>query len=456
MALFAHESHRRVTSAPSRPTDPRAAVAAFLSFLFPGLGQAYNRQGRLSAALAGPTALVVAALLFGLAIGGTGLSLLVDRRFLIGLLLLDLGLLGWRLIAMLQAHARRDGFDSRRWTTWVTGLLVVATLGMHLLPAWYAVKAIDTLGSVALGGTGGFRDDLADVFPHLSRLPTPSAKPAANARVNILLVGIDSLPNRVTALTDTMLVVSLATDGGPSAMISVPRDLYGVPLPDGTPFNGKLNSLMSYAAYDPAQFPAGGVETLKATIGGLLGIPIQYFAAVKMLGFKDAIDAVGGVDVTVVSAVNDPGYYDEYDQPGGFYVQPGTYHMDGHFALAYVRSRMGAGDSDFTRADRQQQLLTALQQQLTAANLLLSLPDLLDAVKSSVATDVPSDQIPLLAQALHDADFAQLRRVVLQPPTFMSVDANSPAGYILLPDLEAIRAAVAKLVALLPSPTPAP
>ncbi len=432
----------------SHAAEPRAALAAFLSFVFPGLGQAYNRQPRLAVLLAGPIALVLGMVLLALAIGGRGvLSLLLDQRFLVGLLVLDLALLGWRLVAVLQAHSRRDDLDPRRWTGWVTGLLVVVTLGMHLLPAWYTVKAIDTLASVAAGGAGGFGDDLGDVFPMGSGAPTPSAVPEGTKRINLLLVGIDSLPGRVTSLTDTMLVVSLSLDGGPSAMISVPRDLYGVPLPDGTLFNRKLNGLMSYAGARPEAFPLGGVGTLKAAIGGLLGIPIHYFAAVKMLGFKDAIDAIGGVEVTVTRAVNDPTYWDEYSRLVGFTIQPGTYHMDGHLALAYVRSRKGVGDNDFTRAERQQQLLAALQQQLSAGNLLVSLPGLLDAVKSSLATDIPGSAFSTLAAGVQDADASHIRRLVLQPPEHMRVNANSPAGYILIPDLDAIRAAVIALIA---------
>ncbi|HEX6140114.1 MAG TPA: LCP family protein, partial [Candidatus Limnocylindria bacterium] len=194
-----------------------------------------------------------------------------------------------------------------------------------------------------------------------------------------------------------------------------------------------------YAAARPDQFPLGGVGTLKATIGKLLGVRIHYFAAIDLLGFKQAIDAVGGVDITVERAVNDPTYYDEFGKPAPFYIQPGQDHMDGRTALAYVRSRKGAGDSDFTRADRQQQLLTALRAQLTAGNLVLALPGLLDAVKNALSTDIPSDRIPALAQAVQEADMSQLRRIVLQPPEFMTPDPHSPAGYILVPNLDAIR-----------------
>jgi LCP family protein required for cell wall assembly len=299
------------------------------------------------------------------------------------------------------------------------------------------------------GGTGGVDPGGGRAAP----LPEPSNQPnvVAGERVNVLLVGVDAGPGRTTELTDTMLVVSLDPVGGDSAMISIPRDLYGVPLPDGRIFNAKLNSLMAQANAHPAEFPLGGVGTLKATIGELLGVRIHYFAAINLLGFMDAIDAVGGVDVTVERAIDDPFYNDEITgRRVGFHLPAGLHHMDGRLALAFVRSRKGAGDNDFTRADRQQQLLTALQEKLTAGNLLLSLPGLLDAVKNTIATDVPSARIPDLAQAIQDADMSQLRRIVLQPPEFMTANPFSAAGYILIPNLDAIRAIGAKL---LPAPS---
>jgi LCP family protein required for cell wall assembly len=223
-------------------------------------------------------------------------------------------------------------------------------------------------------------------------------------------------------------------------MVSVPRDLYGVPLPDGTPYNQKLNSLMTFAADHAADFPLGGVGTLKATIGKLLGLPIHYFAAINLLGFKQTVDSIGGVDMTVTRAVSDPTYVDEFGHQIGFYIQPGTYHMDGRTALAFVRSRKGVGDSDFTRADRQQQLLTAIREKLTAGNLVLALSGLLDAVKNTIATDVPSRRLAELAQAVQGADMSHLQRVVLQPPDYMRADPFSSAGYILVPDLATIHA----------------
>lgn len=440
--------------------DGRSSLAALLSFLLPGLGQAYNGQALLAAALVGPIFVLLLLLILAVATRGSQLlSSLLDIRVLVALIVLDVALLGWRLVAILQAHGWREPLGARRWTTYATAVLVVITLAMHVLPAWYATKAIDTLNSVSLGGTpsrggGG--------LPGFSALPEPSDQPevARGERINVLLVGVDSAPGRITALTDTMLVVSLDPETGRSAMISIPRDLYGAPLPDGTPFNQKLNALMVTAANDPAAYPLGGVGTLKATIGELLGAPIHYFAAVNLLGFKQAIDAVGGVDVTVERAVSDPTYANEFGQPTGFYITPGTYHMDGVTALAFVRSRKGIGDSDFTRAERQQQVLAALREQLTAGNLVLALPGLLDAVKNTITTDVPADRLSAIAQVIQDTDLTSLERVVLQPPEYMTADPFSAAGYILIPDLEAIRALGERLLgdglASAPTSSPAP
>ncbi|MEP7040144.1 MAG: LCP family protein [Chloroflexota bacterium] len=429
------------------PQGPRASFAAFLSFLFPGLGQAYNGETGLAVLLAAPVVVLIGLIVLVLGVASSQvLTRLFDFRFLIGLIVLDLVLLGWRLIAVMQAHGYRAQPTIRSRASWATALLVVVTLAMHAVPAYYVVKAIDTLDSVALGGSHG--PTLRSKLPAFGRLLEPSGQPDVTRgdRVNVLLVGIDSAPGRTTQLTDTMLVVSLDPDGSRSAMISIPRDLYGVPLPDGAPYNQKLNSLMSFAGAHPADFPQGGVETLKATVGKLLGVPIHYFAAVNLLGFKQTVDSIGGVDIVVKRAVSDPSYVDEYGHHVGFYIKPGAYHMNGHTALGFARSRKGAGDNDFVRADRQQDILTAIREKLTAGNLMLALPGLLDAVKNTIATDVPSGRLAALAAAVQGADVSQLQRIVLQPPEFMSVNAHSSAGYILIPDLAAILAIGEQLV----------
>jgi LCP family protein required for cell wall assembly len=444
-------------------TDSRSVLAALLSFLFPGLGQAYNREGGVAWLLALPVVALVALAVVTVSIGSSRLLVhLLDQRFLISLLVLDGVLLAWRLVAIVQAHGHRERPSPRRWTTYATAAILVVTVAMHALPGWYAIAAVDTLGAVGQGGGGGGSDDLNDAFGGIGiTVPQPSAVPdSTRQRINILLVGIDWKPGRGEHLTDTMLVVSLDRRTGRSAMISIPRDLYGAKLPDGRVYNAKLNSLLIIATSQPRTYPLGGVGTLKGTVGGLLGIQIDYIASINLLGFKQAVDSIGGVDVTVTRAIRDPTYTNEYDRKTGFFISAGRHHMDGHTALGYVRSRKGAGDSDFTRAARQQEVLAAIRAKLTAGNLVTALPSLLDAVKRTVSTDVPTDQIPILAQAIQDADLDHVERAVVQPPLVHS--ARGPGGAsILVPDFAAILALGQRLMAEPPTtaagviPTPA-
>ena len=401
----------------------------------------------LASLLAVPVLLLVILGVLVVAVSGSGiLSRLLDTRVLVALIVLDVALFGWRLIAILQAHGDRGRFTARSWPTWVTGLLVLATVAMHALPGYYAVKAIDTLGSVSLEGGGGLLDDRTGTDVEIS---APSFQPEVTRgeRVTILLVGVDFAPGRAHHLTDTMLVATLDPETGEGAMISIPRDLYGAPLGDGRVYNAKLNSLMATAAADRVTYPLGGPATLKSAIGDLLGTRIHYFAAIDIEGMREVIDTLGGVTVTVERTINDPQYPDTLTGQRGLYIEAGVQHLDGRAALGYVRSRMSAGENDFTRAERQQQLLAAIAEQLTAGNLLVTLPGLLDAVKGNVATDIPSSRISALAGEVQDADLGGLERHVLSPDEgYVVVDATSAAGYVLYPNVDSIRALVDRIV----------
>jgi anionic cell wall polymer biosynthesis LytR-Cps2A-Psr (LCP) family protein len=152
------------------------------------------------------------------------------------------------------------------------------------------------------------------------------------------------------------------------------------------------------------------------------------------------------VDVLVEREIIDRNYFNEQGERVGFRIQPGWHHLDGSLALAYARSRKSEGENDFTRAARQQQILTAVREKLTAGNLVLALPALLDAVKNTISTDVPESKFSALAAAIQQADLDKLERVVLQPPDHMTADPLSAAGYILIPDIEAIRETVDALM----------
>ena len=147
--------------------------------------------------------------------------------------------------------------------------------------------------------------------------------------MNVLLIGMDSGVGRTTALTDTMIVVSLDPVAKTVSMASIPRDMVDVPLPDGRKYRGKINGLVSYARWHPNKFPGSkdGQSVLTAALGTLLGMKIDYWAQVNLGGFVYLVDSVGGVNINVTDGFCDP-RYKEYGIKG-FNITPGRYHMDG-------------------------------------------------------------------------------------------------------------------------------
>jgi hypothetical protein len=119
--------------------------------------------------------------------------------------------------------------------------------------------------------------------------------------------------------------------------------------------------------------------------------------------------------------------------------------MDGYTALAFARSRKGAGDSDYTRAERQQLVIAAMVQKMRSGTWLLNLPILLGAIGDSVASDIPVELMPHIAEALIDADLSDLERLVIQPP-LVRPGILTDGTYILTPDIPSIQAAVQAMV----------
>ncbi len=264
---------------------------------------------------------------------------------------------------------------------------------------------------------------------------TPST-PAVPPRINILLTGIDSSAIRSHALNDTLLVVSVDPTTGAMAMVSFPRDMARVPTPDGGRYDGKINSLMTYADAHPDKYPGGGMVALSTEIGYLLGAKIDYYASVDLDGFQKLIDKVGGVTVDVTKAINDPAY-GGWNTPGkiGFKISVGRHTFDGASALAYVRSRKTT--SDFDRARRQQQLLVALQHKLIDPAMIPNLPGILQAATKTLKTNFPPDQLSAMLQLARKTSEASIKRYVLGPP-YTTHPTNITSVYILVPDMARI------------------
>ncbi len=155
------------------------------------------------------------------------------------------------------------------------------------------------------------------------------------------------------------------------------------------------------------------------------------------------VDALGGIDINVAKALDDPTYHG-YGVHMGWSVTAGPHHFSGSDALAYARIRHPAGESDFTRQARQQALLVALRRQLASSDLVLRLPGLIAAVGRDVETDLPRDRLPALAAIASEMGPKSIFQVVVKIPLIKPATI-SPYGSVQVPNLARIQAMAAGL-----------
>jgi LCP family protein required for cell wall assembly len=432
-----------------RGADLRRLAATGLSGLVPGLGQLANGRSRLAVRLLVPTVAVIAVVaLVAAAVPPLQiLASLVSPTALSLLAAASLAVLGWRSFAVLQAFFDRR-YPRRPSPLALGGLVLVLGLVAlpHLVAHWYIGAAQEAFGQ-SFAGTQ--TSELAD------ETRAAAAAAAPTERVNVLLVGVDSGPGRDHKLTDTLVLASLDPVGGTATLISIPRDTAMVPLGNGDTYGPRINSLYGYAASHREEFPAGPMRTLQDAVGALLGVDVDYYATIDMAGFSRLVDAAGGVTVTVKKGFRDPNYPDP-SGVRGWGIEPGVHRLDGRDALAFVRIRKAPGESDFTRADRQQQVLVGLYRGLLAeGSLLLRLPDLLRSVGSMIETDLPPALLPGLAAIADDMSPADIVRLVIKAP--LLEPTKSDYGNVWVPRLDRIEALTAAVLAepgWAPSPWP--
>ena len=459
---------------PESSTPHRLWLAAVLSFVFPGLGQAYAGRWRLAAAFAAPVLLLVVVVVGAFTFFRGQLRLDVfSTAFIVAVLALDAALFAWRAASIAQAglvSAPIGGSPSTRprrsRDVAVVVALLCVTVGMHAYVGLVLGALDQTLQQVFGGG---------EQRPQASGVPNGGADPInepdyhwdGTERINFLLLGIDSGPGREEALTDTILVVSIDPAARTAAMVSIPRDTGFVPLPDRSLFPegvypDKINALSSVAAADAERWCPDlvsartcGLRTVERAVGLSLGIQIHYFATVDLTGFAELIDALGGVELCLPGKLVDPDYSGPTWAPRrGIELPAGCHRYGGPEALAFARIRKGWIEmpdgsldyqNDFERADRQQEVLLALRSEVAAANLVFELPGILDAVGRTVTTDFPRDQAGDLASLLPLITGPEIERTVLSYPEFVDAPVDPDVNYLLIPRRDAIRDAMEEL-----------
>ncbi len=211
--------------------------------------------------------------------------------------------------------------------------------------------------------------------------------------LNILVVGSDERHAGQPWRSDVIMVVSVDYVNRQVGVISFPRDLY-VDIP--TVGKNRINTATFFGGVN--HYPDGGdIGLLKATLAQNFGIRIDHYVKFNFETFKDMIDALGGIDIVVDCPIT-----------GRFPVEPGSkelvwqtlpagkYHMDGEFALRYVRERKTTSDVDRNR--RQQRVLIAMRKRAREINIVPRIPALYDAMRDNIETDLGLTDIIALAR----------------------------------------------------------
>ena len=281
---------------------------------------------------------------------------------------------------------------------------------------------------VAIAAAGAF------YFAHIAAKAVPRSQAlkgspqSLNGDTNILLLGLDSrrandgtdLPRKLLDLlhvgstsevggynTNTMILIHIPANGGKAVAISIPRDDYV-----DVPGQGmkKIKEAYGYAKYyaETALVKQGipnpqrefqsrevGREATIQTIHNLLGVAIDHFAEVNLVGFYDLATALGGVQVCLKNAVNDSKY-------SGAVFPAGLQTITGADALKFVRQRHGLPEGDLDRTHRQQAFITGVITKLRSEGIfgdLGKIQTLLNVAKKDVVIDSQWNILGFLPQA---------------------------------------------------------
>ena len=321
----------------------------------------------------------------------------------------------------------------QRTRTLVVGLIALAVV-------------VAVLAFLVLAGGRGDPEPSPTAEPSSTASAAASASASAQSsfaaelmdrRWTVMLVGLDTDSTRASrgeaVNADAIMLASLSADQSELALVSLPRDTVDIPLPDGGTYDGKINGL----------YTAEGIDALVGAVGELYDVEIDGHIAVNMDDFAAVVNAVGGVDVDAPQAIVDPSV--RLDIPAG------PQELDGSKAEAYVRTRF---DQDYGRMRRQQEVVLGVLDRLGdgeaeggEGNGDVDMRELIDGLQS-LETDLPIEELPTLVELARRAAEATVSELVIEPPliTFEG-DRGDGRGYILEPDVDAIRAAVGDLIA---------
>lgn len=271
----------------------------------------------------------------------------------------------------------------------------------------------------------------------ITGVPLPDYK--QKQRVNILLLGIDKRPDEQYARTDTMILVTIDPENKTAGMLSLPRDLWLE-----IPGYGESRINTAYYLGEKDGYPGGGPALAMKTVQYNFGVPVHFYVEVDFDGFRKIVDTLGGLDINVPYTLDDPTFPSDDYGYDPFHIDAGMQHMDGATALKYARTRHI--DSDFGRAERQQQVLIAIKDKALQLGLLPKVPELWTTMAGTVKTDLQLVDILELANLAPDITPDKIETVVLDENYTVNYTTDGGA-MVLLPLREKIQPVIDRMFA---------
>jgi len=423
----------------------RAWWLVALNFLLPGSAQILAGNRRLGRIALGATLTMWAFLVLGVLVAILWrpllVALLTNWFFLtaVQILLLAYAAL-WLALTIDTLRLARLVRTRPRARAGIAALAVV----LMAVPSGAAVYAAQEIIAPLRGGLTVFASG-------------PSVPPS-DGYYNFLLLGADSGTGRDSMRFDSISVVSVQAETGAVSITGIPRDLRHAPFSDGPlqdlypdGFQGHtsatcgwgsgVNQLMN--AVETCREDGGAslypdaaasnsrpaVEATKDAVEGILGIEIPYYVFIDMHGFADLVDALGGVDITVLERLPKGGGPGPNDLPleewATGWIEAGPQHMDGDTAQWYARSRYTT--SDWDRMRRQRELQQAILAQATPATVLTRFSEVMDAGTDLVDTDIPDSLLPFLVELAIKAKDQPVQTLELTPDG-ADIDPEDPSA----------------------------
>jgi LCP family protein required for cell wall assembly len=324
------------------------------------------------------------------------------------------------------------------------------------MPHRRAVVGVNGLLSLTVAGTLLFGAHLVGVQRDfiITMFGDGAATSSHAGRYNVLLLGGDSGAGRWGLRPDSMTIASIDEDSGRTVLIGLPRNMANFPFakgsvmeeqfPDGFDCDGcYLNGVSTWAGDNTELFPdsdSPGVDATISAIEGITGLKINYWAMVNLQGFKDLVDAVGGVTLTVRSPIPVGGLGS--DVTG--YIQPGTRKLDGHDTLWFARAREGS--DDYSRMARQKCVMNAMLQQVSPQTALRNFEKIAHASSEMISTDIPRSEVGRFIDLALKARDEKVSTLSLVPPMINTGD----------PDIKLIKDKVAEAIDRSEGDAPAP